>query len=89
VTATVWAYAAYSSDFLDIYFASDAANPSWQLLTTAIPTHAGANVLTVQVTLPSGGPVAAIRGQFRYGGSASNGGTAPDTKRRSCTAQVR
>jgi hypothetical protein len=73
VQATVWAYASYSSDQLDLYYAADARNPTWVLLTTLTPTASGANTLSATYTLPAG-TLQAIRGQFRYGG-----GTGPCT----------
>jgi hypothetical protein len=66
IQATVWAYSGYTSDQLDLYYTSDARNPTWVLLTTLTPAASGANTLTASYTLPSG-TLQAIRGQFRYG----------------------
>ncbi|ADO70681.1 S8 family serine peptidase [Stigmatella aurantiaca] len=70
VTARVWAYGGgFGADSLDLYFTADANNPSWTFLTTVKPTASGAQTLTATYTLPSGG-LQAIRGVFRYFGSA-------------------
>jgi hypothetical protein len=71
VEADVWAYAAYTSDALDLYVAADADAPAWSLLATLVPSGAGAQVLSTTAVLPSGGATQAIRGVFRYGGAAS------------------
>ena len=42
VTATVWAYSAYSNDALDLYYAANANSPSWVFIRTIVPTKAGA-----------------------------------------------
>lgn len=70
IEATVWAYSSYASDHLDLYAASDATAPSWTFIATLTPTAAGRQVLTTTYTLPSGA-LQAIRGSFRYGGSAA------------------
>jgi hypothetical protein len=70
IEARVWAYSGYSSDKLDLYVAADARSPAWTFLGTLTPTAAGAQTLALQLTLPTG-DVQAIRGRFRYGGSAS------------------
>ncbi|MFY0572447.1 ELWxxDGT repeat protein [Archangium lansingense] len=70
IEATVWAYSNYSSDYLDLYYAADATNPSWVYLTTLSPMVSGAQTLTATYTLPSGA-LQAVRGIFRYAGSAS------------------
>jgi subtilisin family serine protease len=70
ITARVWAYASvFSADSLDLYFAADANSPSWTFLTTVKPTASGAQTLTATYTLPTGS-LQAIRGVFRYFGSA-------------------
>jgi hypothetical protein len=69
IEATVWAWSGYTSDQLDLYYAADARNPTWVLLTTMTPTASGANTLTATLTLPTGS-LQAIRGQFRYGSNA-------------------
>ncbi len=72
VSATVWAYSGYTSDHLDLYYAANASSPSWVLIGTITPTAAGAQVLSANYTLPSGGSNQAVRAQFRYQGSASS-----------------
>ncbi len=71
VSATVWAYSGFTSDHLDLYYAANASSPSWVLIGTITPTAAGAQTLTANYTLPSGGSQA-VRAQFRYNGSASS-----------------
>jgi hypothetical protein len=68
VTATVWA--AFDGDALDLYYAANAANPSWVFLKTIVPTEAGAQNLSATFTLPTGSRQA-VRAQFRYFGSAT------------------
>ena len=72
VSATVWAYSGYTSDHLDLYYAANASSPSWVLIGTINPTKAGAQTLSANYTLPSGGSSQAVRAQFRYNGSASS-----------------
>ncbi|WP_083969068.1 Ig-like domain-containing protein [Hyalangium minutum] len=69
IDVTVWAYTAGGSDKLDLYYASDATNPVWTYLTTLTPTATGSRVLSATYVLPSG-TLQAVRGNFRYGGSA-------------------
>ncbi len=71
VTATVWAYAGYTSDALDLYYAANANSPSWTLIGTIKPTKAGAQSLSATFTLPTGS-LQAVRAQFRYQGRASS-----------------
>jgi hypothetical protein len=72
VSATVWAYSTYTADHLDLYYAANASSPSWVLIGTITPTKAGAQTLSANYTLPSGGSNQAVRAQFRYNGSASS-----------------
>jgi subtilisin family serine protease len=74
VTATVWAWSTPSSDALDLYYAANANSPTWTLIGTFVPTAGGANTITATYTLPSGS-LQAIRGRFRYQGSAGSCGT--------------
>lgn len=75
IDATVWAYAAeFASDHLDLYYAADANNPNWVYITTLTPSAGGAQVLSTTYTLPTGG-LQAVRGVFRYQGTASSCGT--------------
>jgi subtilisin family serine protease len=69
VDMTVWAWSSYS-DYLDIYYTGDATNPAWTYLTTLRPPGTGARVLSATYVLPEG-ELQAVRGQFRYSGSAS------------------
>jgi aqualysin 1 len=71
IEATVWAWSTGTSDALDLFYAADATSPSWTYLTTIVPSAGGAQVLTATYTLPSGGSLQAVRGNFRYGGSVS------------------
>jgi hypothetical protein len=74
IDATVWAFSSYSSDSLDLYYASDANAPSWTFLGTMSATKGGSQVLSKTYTLPSASTRAVVRGVFRYGGTA---GTCP------------
>lgn len=79
VEATVWAYNSFTSDFLDIFGSSDAANPVWVPVATLQPSRAGAQTLSTTYTLPPGS-LQAVRANFRYSGvaSACSGGTYDD-----------
>jgi hypothetical protein len=72
VSATVWAYSGFTSDHLDLYYAANASSPTWVLIATITPTVAGAQTLSANYTLPSGGASQAVRANFRYTGSASS-----------------
>jgi hypothetical protein len=68
IDATVWVWTGGpTSDRLDLFYAADATNPSWTLITTITPTSSqgGQQTFSATYTLPSG-PLQAIRGQFRY-----------------------
>jgi leucyl aminopeptidase len=69
IEATVWVWGA-SQDRLDLYFTSNASMPSWTLIGTLAPTATGQQTLTATYTLPAGG-LQAVRGNFRYQGTAS------------------
>jgi subtilase family serine protease len=71
VTATVWAYSAYTTDALDLYYTANANSPSWVFIKTIVPTKAGAQSLSATFTLPTGA-LQAVRAQFRYQGRASS-----------------
>jgi len=71
IQADVWAYGGYASDAFDLYLAANADSPSWTRIATLVPTKAGAQTLEATATLPRGGEVQAIRGVFRWGGSAA------------------
>ncbi len=67
----VWAWSNYTQDSLDLYYAADASNPTWNFITTLVPTGAGAQMLRVNYTLPAGGSTQAVRAAFRYMNSAA------------------
>lgn len=69
IDAKVWAYSTFSSDRLDLYSAASASSPSWTFIGTLAPTAGGQQTLSTTFTLPSG-TLQAIRGQFRYSGTA-------------------
>jgi hypothetical protein len=71
VDATVYAWSTGTSDHLDLYYAADANNPSWNLITTINLSSGGLQTLSAQYTLPAGG-MQAVRANFRYNGSASS-----------------
>ncbi|XXF77282.1 M20/M25/M40 family metallo-hydrolase [Myxococcaceae bacterium GXIMD 01537] len=73
VETTVWAYST-SSDSLDLYYAANAASPSWTLIGTLKPVATGMQTLVTTYTLPSGSNQA-VRAHFRRSGSASACGT--------------
>jgi leucyl aminopeptidase len=68
IEATVWAYSAFASDKLDLYYAANAASPVWTYITTLTPTAAGQAKLSATYVLPAGA-MQAVRARFRYGGS--------------------
>ena len=70
IEANVWVYSA-SSDYLDLYYASDATSPTWVYLTTLRPGADGAQLLSTEYVLPSGS-LQAVRGNFRYSGSVGS-----------------
>ena len=72
VSATFWAYSSFTSDALDLYYAANANSPSWVLIGTIVPPAAGAQTISRNYTLPSGGSLQAVRANFRYAGSASS-----------------
>ncbi|WP_224365613.1 Ig-like domain-containing protein [Hyalangium versicolor] len=70
VDATIWAYTVFASDHLDLFYATDASNPQWTLLTTLEPTQANAQVLSTSFVLTAGADLQAIRAVMRYKSSA-------------------
>jgi len=67
IEASVWAGAVYTSEYLDLYAASNANNPTWTRLATLRPTRSGAQVLSTTYLLPTGS-IQALRGVYRtYG----------------------
>ncbi|NJL27415.1 MAG: PKD domain-containing protein, partial [Thermoanaerobaculia bacterium] len=71
IDATVWAWTTPSADSLDLYYAANANSPSWVFIGTLQPSAGGAQTLSTTYTLPAG-TLQAIRGNFRYQGSASS-----------------
>jgi hypothetical protein len=69
VEATVWAYTDPGANRLDVYVAADAREPAWTYVTTLAPERPGEQVLSTTFVLPSGS-LQAVRGVFRYAGSA-------------------
>jgi hypothetical protein len=76
IDATVWPYLSYWTDSLDLYYAADATNPTWQYLATLVPSRVGAQTLSMTYVLPPG-PLQAIRGQFRFNGTLAPCGSGP------------
>jgi hypothetical protein len=72
VSATVWAYSTGSSDTLDLYYAANASSPTWVLIASVVPSAGGAQTISRNYTLPSGGSLQAVRANFRYQGTASS-----------------
>ncbi len=71
IEATVWSWSSGGSDSLDLYYAPDANSPSWAFLTTLTATAAGSVTFVTDYVLPTtGANLRAIRGNFRYVGSA-------------------
>lgn len=74
IEATVWAWSS-AGDYLDLYYAIDATNPSWVPIATLAASQKGAQTLMASYTLPvlvqPGGALHAVRARFRYQGSAS------------------
>jgi hypothetical protein len=66
----VWAWTTPSSDRLDLYYAANAASPTWTFLATLTPSAAGAQTLSATYTLPAGA-LQAVRARFRYQGAAA------------------
>ncbi|OJT18181.1 hypothetical protein BO221_42635 [Archangium sp. Cb G35] len=60
-----------ATDALDLFFASDANNPSWMYLATLLPGATGAQVLSTEYVLPVGS-YQAVRAQFRVGGGSGS-----------------
>lgn len=65
----VWAFS--TDDFLDLFFAADAANPNWDYITSLSPSVTAAQVLSTTFTLPPGGSLQAVRANFLYKGELS------------------
>jgi subtilisin family serine protease len=75
VDARVWAYS-LSSNFLDLYYAPAVSSVTWTRLGTLSPSGTKMQVLSTTFTLTGGGAQQVVRGEFRYGGTASPGACA-------------
>ena len=74
ISATAWCWG--TADSVDLYYTSNASTPSWTFIGTQTCTSGGAaRTFTASYTLPSTGTQHAIRGQFRYQGTAGTGCT--------------
>lgn len=71
IDARVWAYSS-ASNSLDLYHAPDASTPTWTWVGTYKPAGARAQVISATMTLPMGGTQQALRGTFRYSGTAGS-----------------
>jgi hypothetical protein len=65
VTATVWVWNTGASDSLDLYYAANAASPTWVLIATVVPSGGGAQTISRTFTLPTGS-TQAVRANYRY-----------------------
>lgn len=70
VDVTVWSYAAYTADSLDLFAAPDAAKPEWTHVATLRPTASGPQTLTAKWSIPASTGLHALRAGFRYQGTA-------------------
>jgi hypothetical protein len=68
VQATVWS--ALGGERLDLYYATEAASPSWVYLTTVSLASTGRYTFTASYVLPAGGPQA-LRGVLSHGGASA------------------
>jgi subtilisin family serine protease len=66
----VTVYAFDSNDQLDLYLSTSATSPTWNLLTTLIPSGPGLQTLTTTFMAASAG-AQAVRANFRYMGAPS------------------
>jgi len=73
VSATAWCWG--TADKVDLYYTNNTTTPSWTLIGTQTCSAAGARTFTATYTLPSSGTSQAVRGTFRYNGTASACGT--------------
>jgi len=68
--ATVWCQSA--TDRVDLFYATDAANPSWTPLVTGLAcTGSGAKVFSTNFNVGANAGAHAVRAQIRYGGLAN------------------
>ena len=66
VEATVWAWSTGTSDNLDVFYATDANNPSWTLINTIPAGGSGERTLSTSFALENGASLQAVRVQWRY-----------------------
>jgi hypothetical protein len=72
IEVDVIAWTGANGDALDVYYASDASNPSWQFLSTVVPGRGGPNMMLLSHTLSAGGNLQTVRAHMRYEGSATS-----------------
>jgi hypothetical protein len=66
IDATVFASSPPDGEAADFFYAANAANPTWTLIGTVVPTLAGAQTLSASYRLPaSASEMQAVRVQFR------------------------
>jgi leucyl aminopeptidase len=70
IEATVWVWGA-ADDRLDLYYTGNAGSPTWTLVGTLTPVATGLQTLSAAYTLPAGS-LQAVRGNFRYRGTAGS-----------------
>ncbi len=71
ISADIWCWNTGTQDFIDFYYASDAANPVWtQIGARQQCPGGGAQTVTASYTLPEGG-VQAVRVNMMYDGSST------------------
>ncbi|HYO51964.1 Ig-like domain-containing protein [Archangium sp.] len=69
IDVNVWSYSP-TQEYLDLYYTSDAAHPSWTYLTTLTPSVYASQTLSAEYRLPSGS-VQAVRANYRKTTTAS------------------
>ncbi len=69
VEARVWAYTGWSDDALDLFYTTTPGDLHWVWFATVRPAGPGLQTLVAEYVLPPSG-WQAVRGRFRYGGSA-------------------
>lgn len=69
VEARVWAWTGWSDDALDLYHTTSPDDPHWIWFATVKPAGPGPQTLLAEYQLPPGG-LHAVRGRYRYGGTA-------------------
>ena len=75
ISASVWCWSTPTSDYIDFYYASDAANPAWtQIGPRQQCQSGGANTFTANYTLPQGS-LQAVRANFMYSTGTPTPGT--------------